>query len=105
MILYHATNEKGFRGIVSSGCIKPGVDGIVYLADSAGNALKFVAVRTSFRDTIYVFRVEVPDNEVSETFDHSYRYFKCKSYGYRGNITVGDLTNTCWKYPGLGGEM
>lgn len=102
MILYHATNEEGFLGIISSGCINPGIDKIVYLADSPNNAVKFMSVRVPMSEPIYVFQVELPDSKVFETFDHSYSFFKCKSYGYKGIIDQGLLDN-CWKYPAPGG--
>lgn len=85
MFYYHATSPDKALQIVDDGEIKPGIDHIIYLADSVENAVKFVAIRGI--NPIIVFEIEVPDEAlVHETFDHSYTFFECKSYGYPESI-------------------
>lgn len=97
MKYYHATSEYAFNKIIDTGKIKPGIDGIIYLADSKQNALKFICFRL-INEPIYVFEVELNENDVEETFDHSYKFFKCKSYGYNKDILIDNIINV-WKYP------
>ena len=94
---YHATSEYAFDHILKDGKIKPGIDGIVYLADSKENALKFICFRL-VNEPIYIFEVKLNENEVEEAFDHSYKFFECKSYGYNKDIFMNNITNV-WKYP------
>lgn len=98
MKYYHATSEYAFNKIIKEG-IKPGIDGVVYLADSKENALKFISFRL-INEPIYVLEVELNENEVEETFDHSYKFFKCKAYGYAKNIPFNKITNA-WKFPSI----
>ena len=79
---YHATDKKVLGSIVISG-IEPGIDGVVYLADSCENALKFVVVRGIMEiAVIKIKRSSLDKRKIIETFDHSYEFFKCKAYGY-----------------------
>lgn len=98
MKYYHATSEYAFYKIINEG-IKTGFDGIVYLADSKENALKFISFRL-INEPIYVLEVELNENEVEETFDHSYKFFKCKAYGYAKNIPFNKITNA-WMFPSI----
>lgn len=96
MKYYHATSEKAFNSIMKEGVIKTGIDGIIYLTISREDALKFIGFRL-IGQPIYMLEVELNDNDVFETFDHSYKFFKCKSYGVDKNIDVSNITNV-WKY-------
>ena len=95
MKYYHATGCTNAISIVQDGVIRTGCDGVVYLADSMGNALKFTRVRTLHED-IVVFEIDIPETElkfVKETFDHSYEFFQCKAFGYSKNIPTSWVTD------------
>lgn len=99
MKYYHATSATNAWSIIDGGEIKTGFDGIVYLADSLENALRFVAVRTmcmSGCEPIIIFEIDIPKDKqklVEETFDHNYNFFKCKSYGYPKNVPTSWITD------------
>lgn len=98
MEYYHATTKENFEKIVEDGVIKTGFDGIIYLTDSKENALKFVALRP-IESSIIVIEIDVPDeSRVFETFDHSFNFFKCKSYGYPDDIHTEYIVRA-WEYP------
>lgn len=86
---YHATSIKNLESMIENG-IKPGIDGIVYLAESEQDALKFISIRCF--DDILVLEVKLPKEKVFETFDHSYAFFKCKAFGYPENIPIEFVT-------------
>ena len=88
MILYHATDMKNLDSILDKGILR-GVDSLVFLAETPEDALKFVAIRLI--RSILVCEVYVEDSLVEETFEHSERFFKCKAYGYSGDIPVEDI--------------
>ena len=96
MLYYHATSEDRAMQIVYDGEIKTSIEGIVYLADSYENALKFTILRGY--DPIIVFEIEVPDESlIEEQFDHNPRFFQCKSWGYPENIDLSYVKNI-YKY-------
>ena len=79
--LYHATNALNYISILESG-LRPGIDGIVYLAETPEDAIKFVIVKGISR--ILVVEIRVPlelSNTIIETFDHSEAFFKCRAFG------------------------
>ena len=88
MKFYHATNFSNISSIIDEGLV-PGADGIIYLADSFVNAVKFVILRGYKR--ILVCEVELDESQVEETFDHSSTFFQCKSYGYDKVIPFFDI--------------
>lgn len=87
---YHATPYENSFSIIANG-IKANYEGIVYLTKEMDDAIKFVAVR-GCRD-ILIIEVSVDDEKVEETFDHSYSFFKCKAFGYNGDINVREIKN------------
>lgn len=90
---YHATTVDKFTQILIDGKIKTGFDGIIYFAETQQDALKFIALR-AFGEPIIVLEIEVPDpNKVEETFDHSYSFFKCRSFGYPESISTDFIVN------------
>lgn len=102
MTLYHATTKENAIKIIGSQCIRPGMDGVVYLADSPDNAIKFVKtyiIAMGGKDFIItVFPVtisETDESKVIETHDHSEEYFKCKAYGYKEIIPFEMIGNPC----------
>lgn len=90
MKFYHATDRKNLGPILIDG-IKPGVDGYVYLCKEPIDAVKFVFIR-GVQDII-VFEVNLKENEVEETFDHSEAFFKCKAYGATKTISPTKIKN------------
>lgn len=94
---YHATPSKNLLSIIREG-IKAGCDGVVYLAKTKEDALKFVCIRCfANSENIVVLEVELPEDKVFETFDHNQQFFKCKAYGYTGNIPEKAIQNI-WEY-------
>lgn len=93
--MYHATKLSNFWSILDNG-LKPGVDGIVYLAETREDALKFISIRT-FNEPVLVLEVEVDETDIQETFDHSYSFFQCRAFGYPETIPCEQITNA-WKY-------
>lgn len=91
---YHATDFVNLHSIMYDG-IRPGCDGVVYLAETPEDALNFVVFRCY--EEILVVEIELEESEVKETFDHSYTFFKCKAFGYPGTIHLDSMVNF-WKY-------
>ena len=87
---YHATNFANFSGIMADDVIKAGIDGSVYLCETAKDACKFLAIREVKRE--YVFKVEVDEARVVESFDHDEGFFGCKAYLYLGDISYSNVT-------------
>lgn len=86
---YHATSEDGFYAIMREG-VK--VVGGVYLADSYQNAAKFLLIRGV--NPIYVIKIsgkKLDKAKLSESFDHSESFFKCKAYVYDGDVTPNKI--------------
>jgi len=86
---YHATSFDNLGSILSKGLV-PGCDGIIYLAETREDALKFVVLRYA-NEEILTIEVELDEKEVEETFDHSYSFFKCKSFGYPKVIPIDEI--------------
>lgn len=96
--LYHSTAFSNLGSILSDG-IRPGCDGVVYLAETREDALKFVAIRL-LDQPIAVLEVEINDyneKDISESFDHSQAFFKCRAWMSAKEISPDRILN-CWKY-------
>lgn len=93
--MYHATKYSNLYSIMDQG-LKPGIDGIVYLAETREDALKFICIRV-FNEPILVLEVEVDEADIQETFDHSYRFFKARAWGCPKRIPFTACTGA-WKY-------
>lgn len=81
---YHATPSENLVSIIKDGCIKKGWLGVVYLTETAQDAVKFCAIRG--QKFITVFEVEVDESLIEESFDHSNEFFKCRAFTYAGDI-------------------
>lgn len=95
MKYYHATAYSKAKSILQDDEIRTGIDGIVYLADSFDNALKFAYVRF-WNEPIILFEIDILEDEsklVEETFDHNPNFFECKSYGYPKNVPTSWITD------------
>lgn len=86
---YHATNYANFSGIMAEDVIKAGIDGGVYLCETAKDACKFLAIRG---EEGICFEVEVDEARVIESFDHDEGFFGCKAYLYLGDIPFSKVT-------------
>lgn len=91
---YHATPYSNLLSILSNG-IKTGVDKVVYLAETKESALKFICIRCF--DPILVIEIELDEDKVEESFDHSYQFFKEKAFVYPKDIPAHKLGNM-WRY-------
>lgn len=87
---YHATPYENLASIVVDG-IKSGMEGVVYLTKERDDALKFLAIRGCH--DILTVEVLIDSEKVEETFDHSLQFFKCKAFGYKGDIKPCEMIN------------
>jgi len=85
---YHATPYENLFSVTEKGIIK-GIDGVVYLTEKPYEAARFVAIRGF--DKILVLGVEIDEDKVKESFDHSEAFFKCKAYFYPEDISVDEI--------------
>lgn len=86
---YHATPFENLESIMDQGILK-GHDGFVYLTIWPDDAAKFVAIRGCRK--ILVLGVEIEEDLVNESFDHSEAFFKCKAYMYNEDIPANEIT-------------
>lgn len=87
---YHATPFENLESIMDQG-LHRGCDGVVYLTEKPEEAARFVAIRGYVN--ILVVVVQVEEDMVEETFDHSALFFKCRAYGYPEDIAAEEITN------------
>lgn len=87
---YHATPFENLESIMDQG-IHRGCDGVVYLTEKPEEATRFLVIR-GYID-ILVCEVQIEEDMVEETFDHSEAFFKCRAYGYSEDITPDEITN------------
>lgn len=81
---YHATPFENLESIMRDQEIRKGCDGVVYLTEKPKDAVKFLAIRGCTK--ILVLGVDLEEDMVEESFDHSEAFFKCKAYMYSKNI-------------------
>lgn len=85
--LYHATDIRNLSSILRFG-LKRNEYGMIYLADTEIDALKFVALRMIKEIAIIkVNIVELDQEKLIESNDHNYDFFKCKAWEYRNDIS------------------
>ena len=83
-VYYHATPYDNLMDVLLHG-IKPSMDGLVYMCEKEDEAVRFLAVRGVPK--VVTFKVKIkPGDEVIETFDHSFEFFRCRSYGFVGAV-------------------
>ncbi len=87
---YHATPYENLESILENG-IKRGVDGVVYLTEGRDEAMRFLLIR-GYRDILTV-EVLIDSENVDEMFDHNPNFFKCRAFGYKGDIKPDELMN------------
>ena len=86
---YHATPYENLESIMDQG-IHRGCDGVVYLCEKPYEAARFVAIRGY--NKILVLGVEIEEDMVRESEDHSYSFFKCLAYTYPEDIPADEIT-------------
>jgi RNA:NAD 2'-phosphotransferase (TPT1/KptA family) len=86
--MYHATRYENLESIMTEG-IRTGFDGLVYLAETPLDAMKFLLIRLV--QHIVVFKVIIPEEDVEETFDHSREFFKCRAFGCTRDIDIDEI--------------
>lgn len=86
---YHATPFENLESIMDQGLHK-GCDGVVYLTEKPEEAARFVAIHGCTK--ILVLGVELEEDLVDESFDHSEAFFKCRAYTYPDDIPADEIT-------------
>lgn len=86
---YHATSKENLTSILDEG-IKPGYDGVVYLCKTPYDAAKFCVIRGV--SNIVAIEFMLDDNSVTESFDHSEKFFQCKAYYCERTIEPDEFT-------------
>ena len=86
---YHATPFENFEPIMRAQEVRTGCDGVVYLTEKPDEAARFLAIRGCKK--ILVLGFELEDNMVTESFDHSEKFFRCKAYAYPESISMDFL--------------
>lgn len=85
MKFYHATTKDNAIAIMADGVIKRGLGGVFFCKDPH-DACKFLLLR-GVRD-IAVITVDLKEDEVEESFDHSEAFFQCKAYTHYDDIKL-----------------
>ena len=83
MKFYHATTNEAAASIQKDGVLKAGPFGEVFLCRSPLDACKFLIIRGVLQ--VSVFEVNLKRSEVTESHDHSERFFQCKAYTHDGD--------------------
>ena len=92
MKLYHAAPKETMMEILADGELKPGSDGVVYLAGPLpAHAAMFIALRGV--KEIWIAEIDSEDldpEKLEESFDHSARFFPedLEAFTYRGTVAV-----------------
>lgn len=94
-VFYHATPLDNIDKLLIDG-IKAGPDGLIYMCEEPDESARFLVVRGIKR--IGVVEIKIPkryENNIEETFDHSPIFFKCRAFGYFGNIPSDWVSPDC----------
>lgn len=95
--MYHATPMENLYSIMDEG-IHPGTDGVVYMCEKPEDSAKFLAVRMIREILVCKIKIYKKDEKlITETFDHSERFFKCRAFGYHGHISP-EMIEGYYKY-------
>lgn len=84
-IYYHATPYENLGSIVCNGIKANNIEGLVYLCEKEEDAIKFLAIRGIRNFCTFKVIIKKPKFLI-ETFDHNYMFFKCRCFGYQGDI-------------------
>lgn len=86
---YHATPFENLESIMDQGILR-GCDGVVYLTERPEEAARFVAIRGVMK--ILVVGIEIEEDFIEESFDHSQAFFRCRAYMFKGDIPADEIT-------------
>lgn len=86
MKLYHATTVENMKRIQKDGLIKGSFGREVFLCKKPLDACKFLVIRGIRR--MCVIEVDLKEDTVRESFDHSEAFFQCKAYVHNGNVEL-----------------
>lgn len=86
---FHATEYSNLETILKDGLNVNSYDGCIYFCESIEDCLKFMALRNY--NEIAVIKVKFYDNELIETFDHSFEFFKCRCFAHKHRIQPSRL--------------
>ncbi|MCD7866811.1 MAG: hypothetical protein LUG62_01120 [Clostridiales bacterium] len=89
MKFYHATKPETAVKIASDGVIKARF-GEVFLCGDKYDACKFLLIRGV--KEIMVIGVDLPQDAVKESFDHSESFFQCKAFVHDGDVELDGKT-------------
>lgn len=92
---YHATPFENLGSIFKKGILK-GHDGVVYLTEKPEEAVRFLAIRGYKK--ILVIEVEIEEDMVAESFDHSQAFFRCRAFAYPENISIDEFGDNIRTY-------
>ena len=84
---YHATPAENLDSILENGLVSE--SGFIYLTEKFEECIPFIALRGV--NEILVVELEVPEENVGESFDHSQKFFQCRAFVYKGSIPLGNL--------------
>ena len=90
MVLYHATDYQNLDSILSEG-LRTGHDHLVYFCERPDYAARFVYIRGI--QHILVIEVDIPDEQIQESFDHNPNFFGCRAFTVARQIKVGEFRN------------
>ena len=85
---YHATPFENIGSIFKKGILR-GCDGVVYLTEKPEEAMRFLMIRGYKK--VLVIEVELEDDMVEESFDHSRIFFDCRAFAYPYDISVDEF--------------
>lgn len=88
-VYYHATPYDNLMDVLLHG-IKPSMDGLVYMCEKEDEAVRFLVMRGVPKVVTFKVRIK-PGDEVIETFDHSFEFFRCRSYGFVGAVNADQV--------------
>ena len=90
MIVYHATKFENLGSILDNGLqVNKSPDKMIYFADTEQGAVNFMAIRLC--KDILVIKVDIPESELKESFDHSEKFFKCRAFVYDKDIAFDEF--------------
>lgn len=95
--LYHGTSIENFNSMVKDGVIKTSYfSQCIYCCQSKEDVLKFMYI---YQVTpCIILEIEVPDEDVVETFDHSPVFFQCRCFGITKAVEIGRNVKCAHKF-------
>lgn len=88
---YHATTRDNLDSILCDG-LRAGNQGCVFMTEKEDESVRFLALRLIPEIVTIKVRVYKRDyDKVQETFDHNQSFFKCRAFGYFGDIPVENI--------------